>query len=723
MKTTSAEIRPDAPTRSPLLPESEHHAWVTARATSPPSQPTFDSLLEALNALGAIPSVTAPGVRLLPLVRWLEAAWPLPYVAPEDRERELARVTRVLLLQEALESHPPWAAAYGAAVYDLLAGRSIRPFLTRTGLAASDSFLENAVALVVTRLVPSAPRPTDLGEFLLGILSTPASMAWLDMTDPKAIAGLVLPAWEHAEKHGLPDPGSLWHARCVDALALLAVRVAALGSVDAMIERGTRANQEGRVFRYLGREIEASAAAVARDRTVLYGDAIRMVQIRCAIDACREELRAVEATLDTQGVDVGLVFRLDRIRQALDRIDSLLLLLGEETPAPASVMAIVAHLVRRARADQSAQELLGTNLRHLAQKLVESAGQAGDHYITRTPRQYAGLFLSACGGGALTALTTAGKFGVVAMRAAPLGEGVLMSINYAGSFLAMQAMGFTLATKQPTMTAATLARAWQDNASGSVDALVEQTASIARSQFAAALGNVAAVIPTAMLFHFGWLQLAGKPMLDATTAGYVTASLHPLTSGTIPFAMLTGVILWMASLCGGWLLNWVNSRRMGEAIRHHRLGTRLLGQARMDRIAQAIPAHTAGVGVNVSLGVMLGMLPVFAVFAGLPLDVRHVTLSAGSLTFAQMTLADTSVGPEPVLWAWAGVGVIGLLNFGVGFVLSLAVAARASGRGGRPLGPLMRAASSALLRSPMRFVFPPRTPAAALAPGAPPPVP
>lgn len=109
----------------------------------------------------------------------------------------------------------------------------------------------------------------------------------------------------------------------------------------------------------------------------------------------------------------------------------------------------------------------------------------------------------------MTALTTAGKFGVVAMRAAPLGEGVLMSINYAGSFSAMQAMGFTLATKQPTMTAATLARAWQDNASGSVDALVEQTASIARSQFAAALGNVSAVIPTAILFHYGWARLAG----------------------------------------------------------------------------------------------------------------------------------------------------------------------------------------------------------------------
>jgi site-specific recombinase len=56
----------------------------------------------------------------------------------------------------------------------------------------------------------------------------------------------------------------------------------------------------------------------------------------------------------------------------------------------------------------------------------------------------------------------------------------------------------------------------------------------------------------------------------------------------------------------------------------------LLGPERAVRAARIIEDNVAALGGNVSLGILLGMEPVIATFFGLPLEVRHVTLSTGS---------------------------------------------------------------------------------------------
>src|SRR4029078_8955028 len=77
-----------------------------------------------------------------------------------------------------------------------------------------------------------------------------------------------------------------------------------------------------------------------------------------------------------------------------------------------------------------------------------------------------------------------------------------------------------------------------------------------------------------------------------------------------------------------------------------------------------------------SLGLLLGFAPVIGKFLGLPLDIRHVTLSSGMLAFADAGLR----GWFSARWlfsALAGVVTIFLLNLGVSFFLSLYTATRA----------------------------------------------
>ena len=292
-------------------------------------------------------------------------------------------------------------------------------------------------------------------------------------------------------------------------------------------------------------------------------------------------------------------------------------------------------------------------------------------------------------------------------------DGALSSLVYAGSFLVMQLLGFTLATKQPSMTAASLAGTIRGAAGEPhrMDELVALIARISRSQFAAAFGNVAAVIVTARVFDLVFQHYLHHPFLDDEAAKATIASFDPLGSGTVLFAAFTGVLLWTSSLVAGWFENWVVYRRLPEAIEHHRFGKRF-GKPRMARMARWLEREAAGFGGSIALGVLLGMAPVLAKFFGLPLDVRHITLSTGSLTLSLSSIGVAAVGWGAVISAACGIVIIGLLNFGVSFALALVVALRARDvpRGERRMLP--GAVLRRFVRRPLQFFYPPREAAA-----------
>jgi site-specific recombinase len=104
------------------------------------------------------------------------------------------------------------------------------------------------------------------------------------------------------------------------------------------------------------------------------------------------------------------------------------------------------------------------------------------------------------------------------------------------------------------------------------------------------------------------------------------------------------------------------------------------------------------------------MAPVIATFFGLPLEVRHVTLSTGQLTVAAWSEGATVFG-EPAFWlAAAGIVAIGFFNLTVSFGLALLVAIRSTGASAVSRRRLRRAVLARLVASPRDFLLPPRAP-------------
>ena len=285
-------------------------------------------------------------------------------------------------------------------------------------------------------------------------------------------------------------------------------------------------------------------------------------------------------------------------------------------------------------------------------------------------------------------------------------EGLLYGLNYAVSFLLLQHLGLMLATKQPAATAARLAAIIRESEGADREKAVARAFSqLASSQLAAAVSNVTVVAIGAGAFSWLFLKLTGHSFMQPEEVVDTLRVMSPINSFTVWYAALTGVILWLASVVGGWFENWCVYHRLPDGIARYPARSAWVRRLRQ-RIGDALSRHAAAWGTNVSLGFMLGMAPEIGRITGLPFDVRHVTLSTGVVS-----LAASGVDINPVLrWLWlaiGGIGVMFVLNLSVSFACSLFSAARAYDLPARELIGLLKGIGRRLLRDPLAFVRPP----------------
>ncbi len=394
---------------------------------------------------------------------------------------------------------------------------------------------------------------------------------------------------------------------------------------------------------------------------------------------CRVELETIVRHLETKGVNLDVVYAMDVIEKSLSRMEIICgVLVSPSGPAKRiTAERLMREVIRGRIDDRSVHALLHNGFRLLARKIVEWAGKTGEHYIANNRDEYFQMWKAALGGGLLTVGTAAIKL-MVTHHGLPLFVGgFLAGLNYAVSFVLLQNFHLALATKQPSMTGAALAKIVHDcRTAERSDELVTYAARIVRTQLAAALGNIIAVGTGCLAFTAIWKFVFGSPYLSAELAELAVHSLNPFRTGTILYGIITGIILWLSSLAGGWIENWSVYHQLPVAIAEHRLGAKFKPET-MARVSKSFSTNIAGWGGSITLGFMLGMTPVIGAFLGLPLDVRHVTLSTGTLMLGVGSLGFATVGGWALFMAAIGIAVIFVLNLGVSFYLALRLAMRA----------------------------------------------
>ena len=650
---------------------------------------------EFLRIIGAVDAKASPLLRVLlakmkpsagleeqttaieQLGRFVVAGPPVPGTAGGDA------LARLEMLVVTLERIPSARKRFQGTMYSVLSQmRGIKLF-GEIGLPNDRGLWAETTDRLARRFLPEAPAPHEMWRLAGNIIRKLDDLKWLGpAADPLL--------------HRLADAGGdCWEplrSTIMDAISLLTTRIAAIGMSEA--------------FRM--RALETGV----RESPLFHLTRAKPSEMPPLIDASRQHLDHVRNALEETGVSIDVVYSIDSIERALSRIELLLPFVDttDSIEPTYEIRAVTAAVGRGLVGGRSFTQLMADNLRLLARKVIERAGRTGEHYVTSSRSEWFKMLVSAWGGGFLTLGTAVLKFLVKWGEFSPFLDGLLSSVVYAGSFVVMQLIGFTLATKQPSMTAAALAGTIRERAGpGMLDELVPLIARIARSQFAAALGNVSAAVVVTLLFDLLYTQITGHPFIDFATAEKTVTSFNPnpFVSGTIFYGFLTGILLWTSSLFAGWFENWVVYRRLPEAIRHHRWSKRF-GEARMDRWARFLENQAAGFGGSVSLGVLLAFVPIFGKFFGLPLDVRHITLSTCGLTLSASSAGVDGLGTGPFVAACFGIAVIGILNIGVSFTLALIVALRARDvpRGERAALP--GAVFRRFVRKPFEFFYPPK---------------
>lgn len=645
---------------------------------------------------------------LIHLLNWLrQPGPPSPYTPgdwPDPVEYSPWPVRRLRHLLDVLEQRPQDRLHISALLRHTLSRLDATGLLADYGFAPRQGFVSELAERMRLVCLPGTPQTNDLGELFHLLLSRSDDMAWLSALDPATVERMV--ALCSTPKAGTNPP---WQASAIESIQLLASQMRAGGLSPAMRQRMDRGLLASQPFHRV-----VQAAEALRDNSDLPACA---QTLRDVLHACCTAADSVRSHLDEHGISVDLVFQVDQIHSRGRRIDILLdtLTASPETSA-AALRALVLHLVQAGQERRSVRALFTQHYGLLARKVTERSAETGGHYITRDLVEYRTMLREASGGGAIIGLTTLMKFAIGAFSLPVFWFGFWAGVNYAVSFVVVQLLHLTVATKQPAMTAPTLAAKLEDvgrtdaanpAAQETIDSFVDEVAHLLRSQIAGIVGNLLLVMPVVLLAQgLTWL-LTTQPLIGADSGHYVLHSLT-LLGPTALFAAFTGVLLFASSLIAGWVENWFVYHRLDSAIAWNPRSIAVLGPRRAQRWAHWWRHNISGLAANVSLGMMLGVIPAVCSFVGLPLEVRHVTLAAGQLAAAIGALG-TGIFQQPDFW-WcvAAIPVIGLLNLGVSFSLAFKVALASRGLRVQERGRLYAALGERWRKHPRSFFLPPR---------------
>ncbi|MDD5480463.1 site-specific recombinase [Rhodoferax sp.] len=660
-------------------------------------------LSELLDALDPQADLAHRHLWLIDMLNWVRGS-------RNSVPRTLSRVT---LLLDTLQQRPATLEKLQSWWQLLLGTVDATALLADYGFSSRTAFLSELAGRLSQKWLPTSPETTDAAALFSLVLNDPFDALWLNALDDTTLNRLAqmlqaadcnrmtdgscawIPAqWQH---HITP-----WQATLLEALTFCTSQIRATGFSPELRQRMSAPARETAPFHALAADFDAlQLAFLAQPQQASAERTTALAQFLERLEACRHAAASVYTHLEAHGISINLVFQLRQLRTRVLRIRALLDCLLSDTPQRHTAQ-LLAHLVQVGQERRSVRALITANSSMLAAKVAERSSETGEHYITRTRGEYFQMLRDAAGGGAVMSLTTLFKFAVLSLSLSAFWSGFYAGMNYALSFVLIQLLHYTVATKQPAMTAPAMAAKLKDLGSAhAIEGFVDEVSHLVRSQVAAVVGNLALVAPTVLLLSAAMWWLFGAPMIDAKESEHVLHSLD-VRGPTLLFAALTGVLLFASSILAGWTENWFVLNKLDSAIRFHPRLTRWLAPERAQRWANFMRHNISGLAANISLGLMLGLVPAFATFFGLDLEVRHVTLSTGQLAAAAGHMG-TALLTQGIFW-WCVLGILltGVLNVGVSFYLAFVLALRAhnvSGVERRRIGQAIRQRARTQLRS------------------------
>lgn len=666
-------------------------------------QVTLHSLIDDM-----LPYVDQAAPAPQPLFDFIEQLRP---TLSHDTHESMARFE---VLLELLDSQPLQTKTFTDYMLTLLQHYSPALLYNDIGILNNDGFFPALMQRISWRVIP----PLQENHRLEGLFNT----VFYRESDERWLCQIRSDQWHrlHRALAGIhPNPELLHNAQqqLLSALMVLSYRITAMGlepellridpSIDEFESPFMAQNREILEFvesfqpYYLNESELDDSDDASQGYLGLYAASDVSVPderpTAVMIEQCRSVLQRLRKNTKRCGVSIRLTNLMLRIEQSLARIELLFDLLlsfsrspyvelaEEGKPKPVvdnPLLTTLQILIHEQKYHASIRDLISTNTELMALQVTENASKTGDHYVTDDRRGYFAMLRSAMGAGAIIAVMATIKVLLGRLTLAPAIKALTQSMDYSFGFMLIHVLHFTVATKQPAMTAATIAatvhqggKTRQAQLTQLAD-LARLTVNIIRTQFVAIIGNISVAMPVGLLITYLWQLGLHQPLLSHDKAVGLLHDINPFASLAIFHAAIAGVCLFLAGLIAGYYDNLAVYHSVGARLQQHPRLKRMMNPIRLEKVSTYIENNLGALAGNFWFGIMLGSMGTIGYILGLPLDIRHIAFA--SVNFIQSVFAlRNEIDLSTVLVSFFGVLMIGMTNLLVSFGLALLVALKA----------------------------------------------
>ena len=586
----------------------------------------------------------------------------------------------------------------------LLIESKISTNITSLGILSRDGFRHELHERFYNKFLPNPPKKGDFGYIFATLFHKKDDHLWVNKLEDEewiAFFASILSSESYQE-----ETKNHFFSELLYAAEIISIWIASEEFNDNFIRLDKSLLNKDSAFIALQRDISDFIHKIQAASIDLASTDLDLRHIHVLIEQCNEQVNRLKKKSINKGISVGFTYELERLGQMIRRIEEILKLIKNfDTPESYLLfMKLFKESVKKNATRNSLSEVYQQSIRVVAKSVTNNTSEHGEHYITENLQQYINMLSSAGGAGIIIALMALIKINIMQAGFSEGTETLFASLNYGLGFVLIHLLGFTIATKQPAMTASTFAKAIEKGERNRANQkkLVALIIQVNRSQFAAVFGNVL----LALLVAFGIAYLVigrGESILSFQETQYYLKGLEPYPA--LIYAAIAGIWLFCSGLIAGYFDNRANLLELKERYFYHPLLKKLLKEDKREKLAYFLHEHHGAMAGNFFFGVLLGITPYLGYLLDLPLDIRHVAFSTAYLGYSSMHI-DISLGEFFLFLLF--VLLIGLVNLSVSFILALKVSLLSRDSYFGNLFSFIKLLAKESLKRPLDLFFPPK---------------
>lgn len=570
------------------------------------------------------------------------------------------------LVLNQFESNEIFKADLNKLISNLLHQVSFVNAFSDYGISSNRGLFQELYSRIKHKILPPKTRPEELRFATDKLITSRKSrllLTWIDETNWKkliSLAGPVEISKSAKEKIELD---------LLNAIVILSHRFTNIGLDPYFSKRMPEIDDLDSPFFQFNRQVNNYNESTHPD----FSDRSQQCKLLLeTLSSCEKIILRMEENEKKNGTSIHQIFLTKLSLQQIERL-RFLIQLYESADAEHVVVKFLPTLTAATLETRSLIAFFKQNTQLLAYRSVNHTSEKGEHYIGFNKEENKRLFRSALGGGFIVVFLVLFKHIIHGWHLSLFFEGLFFGLNYAFGFILMHLMHFTLATKQPAMTASYLASTMNTDSKESRQAFRK----VIGSQFISLIGNLVVVLPLCFLLAFGFLYFFDNPLFDQKEAEKALYSNHPLLSLSLFYAIITACFLSLSGIITGLIDNKIQYSEITDRIKGHPFLQSRFTTEKRTKIALFIEKNGGAICGNLFLGLALGMMGNIGQFFGLPLDIRHITISAGNFGMSAGSGWDFSI--SLLITVFVGVILIGLINIIASFLISFVLACASQG--------------------------------------------